>query len=290
MAVPPAVLPSAPPPLAPPPVPAPVRIDDVKVVDDEPRRRRLYDDDDDDDEPRSRRRRDDDYDVRRPAYSKWDKVRIGFLIAFIGLCVVAGAYAIELMGRLIELISYMSGAVGGFNIARVFTRIGLILGFVATIAAIVGPVFWLFVSNRTGAMGFAITTLAVCGVYLLFQMVGRLVSAFNPLGVPRVVMMLTDLLGAAYFMMMGFYIRALAQQLDRSYVRNRGMLLVVLSSIMAGYELISGIIAMSVIGVGGILVLLWILFWLGAIIKIVVLVFAILAVYEGKRMVDRETG
>jgi uncharacterized Tic20 family protein len=59
---------------------------------------------------------------------------------------------------------------------------------------------------------------------------------------------------------------------------------------MAGYELISGIIAMSVIGVGGILVLLWILFWLGAIIKIVVLVFAILAVYEGKRMVDRETG
>jgi hypothetical protein len=47
---------------------------------------------------------------------------------------------------------------------------------------------------------------------------------------------------------------------------------------------------MSVIGVGGILVLLWILFWLGAIIKIVVLVFAILAVYEGKRMVDRETG
>ena len=282
MAVSPAALPPAPP-----PVPASARIDDVKVIDDEPRRRRLYDDDD---EPRSRRRRDDDYDVRRPVYSKWDKVRIGFLVAFIGLCVVAGAYAIELMGRLIALISYMSGAIGGANIANIFTRIGLILGFVATIAAIVGHVFWLFVSNRTGAMGFAITTLAVCGVYLLFQMVGRLVSAFNPHGVPRVVIMLTDLLGAAYFMMMGFYIRALAQQLDRPYVRNRGMLLVVLSSIMAGYELISGIIAMSVAGVGGIVVLIGILFWLGAIIKIVVLVFAILAVYEGKRMVQRETG
>src|SRR5262245_52779759 len=88
VAAPPAALPSALPPSAPPPVPAPARIDDVKVIDDEPRRRRLYDDDDD--EPRSRRRRDDDYDVRRPVYSKWDKVRIGFLIAFIGLCVVAG--------------------------------------------------------------------------------------------------------------------------------------------------------------------------------------------------------
>src|SRR5688572_19785981 len=165
----------APPMPAPPAVPGPRRVDDVAAAEAEAsRRRRSFDDDD----RAPRRRRDDDYDVRRAGFSPWDKVKIGFLVAFIGLCVTAGAYGVELLGRLIHLISYMSGAFGGFQIASVFIRLGLTVAFIGVIAAVVGHVFWLFVSNRTGALGFGIATLAVCGVYLIFQLVGHIMPAY----------------------------------------------------------------------------------------------------------------
>jgi len=283
-----AVLPaaSAPnPPPAPPPAPGPRRADDVNVADDgSPRRRRVADED----ESAPRRRRDEDYDVRRPAYSKWDKIRIGFVLVFIALCVIAGAYGVELMGHLIRLIAYVSSAVGGFAIASVFIRIGLTVALVATIAAIVGHVFLLFVSNRTGALGFGIAALAICSVYLIFNLVGRTMPEYGALSRNRVLAMLADLLGATYFMMIGFYVRALGRQLDRTYVQGRGMLLVVLSSIMAGYELLTGIILLLASGISGGMVIFWIFFWLGAILTIAVLVVALLAVYEGKRVVDRE--
>ncbi|MCI0683109.1 MAG: hypothetical protein L0Y71_13490 [Gemmataceae bacterium] len=285
----PAAAPTAAPGAAAPTAPAPsgpVPSVPAQYTDAEPLPRRRTDDDD-----RPRRGRDDDYAVRRRPASKWDKVKIGFLLVFIGVSVMAGAYAVELIGRLVSMIVYASGAFGASGVAFVFLRIGLIVAFVATIATIVGHVFWLFVSNRTGALGFGIAALAVCGVYLVFQIVGRMIPAFQP-GLFRshpLLTMFANMLAAAHFMMMGFYVRAVGMRLDEPYAERRGMLLVILSGALGGYELLSGIILTAASGIGG-AVLYWLLFWLGAIFTVVVYVFALLTIFEGKRIVDREAG
>jgi phage FluMu protein Com len=278
------VLPSASAPAVakPPPLPSSREVlDDVDVVEDVPRRGRY---DDYDDGPR--RRRADEYDVRKPAAAQWDKVKIGFLLTFIGLCVLAGSYAFTLIGMLMATLG-----VGGMAIL-VFVRIGLMVMFLGTIAAIVGHVFWLFVTNKRGALGFAIATLAVAGVYLIMQIV-HMAQMFGPFfRVFDATMLLAHLLRAAHFMMIAFYLRALAQTLDDRRFEGALMLNITLSGCLAGYDLLAGVIAMVAAPSNpfdfgrGYLILRWILFWLGAALAVVVYVFTLLAVYRGKRLVD----
>jgi hypothetical protein len=295
-AVPPAAtIPAAP---KPPPVPGPgAGLDDVEVVRDAARPRRR----DDDDYDRPRRREDDDYDRprprtsdmvvrRRPPANQWDKVRIGFLLVFIGVCVIAGAFGFIMLGNLLIHVSDIGG--------RVFIRIGATVIFMAIIAAIVGHVFWLFVSNRQNALAFAIASLAVAGVLALLQIV-HMIQTFSVFYIGGdFSQLLTGMLRAAHFMMIAFYLRALAQRFGDRSLESATMLNIILCGCLAGFELLSGIVLMamapSLFDFGGIsrgfIIARTILFWLGAALMVVVLVFTILAIYKGKKLVDAQAG
>jgi hypothetical protein len=300
-----ATIPAAP---KPPRVPGPdAGLDDVEVLRDDARPRRRDDDDydrprrrEDDDYDRPRRRDDDDYDrprrrsdmdVRRqPPANQWDKVRIGFLLVFIGVCVIAGAFGFVMLGMLVIHVSPIGGLV--------FVRIGATVIFMGIIAAIVGHVFWLFVSNRQNALAFAIATLAVAGVLALLQIVHMIqtFSVFYAGG--DFSQLLTGMLRAAHFMMIAFYLRALAQRFGDRGLESATMLNIILCGCLAGFELLSGIVLMamapSLFDFGGVshgfIIARTILFWLGAALMVVVLVFTILAIYKGKKLVDAQTG
>ena len=289
-----ATIPAAP---KPPPVPGPnAGLDDVEVLRDDARPRRR----DDDDYDRPRRRDDDDYDRRRPRSdmdvrrrppaNQWDKVRIGFLLVFIAACVIAGAFGFVILGMLMIHVSDIGG--------RVFIRIGVTVIFMGIIAAIVGHVFWLFVSNRQNALGFAIATLAVAGVLALLQIV-HMIQTFSVFYIGGdFSQMLTGMLRAAHFMMIAFYLRALAQRFGDRNLESATMLNIILCGCLAGFELLSGIVLMamapSLFDFGGIsrgfIIARTILFWLGAALLVVVLVFTILAIYKGKKLVDAQAG
>ena len=242
--------------------------DDAEVRDDvPPRRHGDYDDD------RPRRRRADEYDgynARRPATPNWDKVNIGILLVFLGTII------------------------GFFSITgwRILAQIGLTILLFGTIAAGVGHVFCLFVfSNKRGAMGFAIAALAVGGIYFLFQIVGlaRIFGAFW--SISAVPALLTGVLRAAHFMMIAFFVRSLSQMFDQRRLESSAMLNVILSSCLAGFDLVAGIIlvamAPNIFDAGqGYWMVSSILNLLGGALTIVVYIFTILAVYHGKRMLD----
>ena len=100
----------------------PPRVDERTERDDRDRRdgRDGRDRRDDDDYPRrSRRDARDDWDERdyrpRPKASPWDKVRLGFLIVFIALCVMGGAHGVGVLAALIG----MAAPLGGLAISRI---------------------------------------------------------------------------------------------------------------------------------------------------------------------------
>jgi hypothetical protein len=248
---------------------------------------------DDEDYPRSRRRDgrdsrdsswdDRDHDIARPKASPWEKVRIGFLIAFIALCVMGGAHGIGILGGLIGL-----AAPGG---GLVISRIAAFFTFLGTIGVIVGHVFWLFVSNRNNLFAYAVAGLAVAGFYLLMQMV-YLVMLFNPFGGGfAFVLLLTHLVETAHFILVLLFLRALAQRFDDPAFEKSLMLPLILAGAYGGYVVLTEVVLMSISGaieVGrGYFVIVGILRLLGAALVVVVFVFVILAVYRGKQLVDR---
>jgi ribosomal protein S27E len=245
-----------------------------------------------DDFPRRRRdprdQRDDDWDDRayggaRPKASPWEKVRLGFLIAFIGLCVMGGAHGIGILGALIGFVA----PGGGLAIAR----IAAFFTFLGTIGAIVGHVFWLFVSNRHNLFAYAVAGLAVAGFYLLMQMV-YLVMLFNPFtGGFAFVLLLTHLVETAHFVLVALFLRALAQQLDDPGLEKSVLLPMILAGAYGAYALVAEVVLMSIAGaveVGrGYFIVMSILRLLGAALVVVVFVFILLAVFRGKQLVDR---
>jgi hypothetical protein len=229
--------------------------------------------------PRRRHGEDGDYDVSRRLTSPWEKVRLGFLIGFIGLCVMAGAHGLHVLGALLGLLQ-------AWTVATVFHRIAACVVFMGTIGAIVGHVFCLFVPNKRSALAFAIATLAVAGVYLLMQIV-YLAMLFNPFRGNYAVMLLTQLLQAAHFMMIAFFLRALAQLFDAYALEKNSMLLIILSGCYAGYALISGIIIMALPYGTGLAIVIGIVGLLGVVLVAVLYVFTLLAFFRCKALADR---
>lgn len=275
-----ATIPEAP---KPPPLPPPVRAGEAVEPVDEPRRRRAYAEDD---EPLRRRRSSarDELLLSRRAGPPWQRVQLGFLLVFIALCVMTGTFGLLFLGRLVGLAS-LTGLL-------ILMRIGLILHFMGTIPAIVGYVFWLFVpTNRAGVFGFAIASLAVAGMYLLFQLVsvGQSFGAF--FGASTVLILLMNLLQAAHFMMNAFFVRGVARCLDDPVIEKSALVNVILSGCLAGYRLLTGVIllamAPTIFDVGrGFAITSQILYILGDALALVVYVFTILAVARCKRLVE----
>jgi len=239
--------------------------------DDRPRSRRGRDDDyddydDDDDRPR-RRHRDDDDDWDRPrrsgsGTSSWPKVRVGLLLAFIGFCVMAGGYGLEGVGILLF-------HTGSFRASQIVSAIGTIIEVGGLITAVVGYVFWVFVNNKFGLLAFGISALAVNGVSLIFQIINRLVPAFNAfgrgglggllfivagnqlfifhggMGAAIVGIILSQALTAACFIMPAFYLIALGKNFKDRSLTGKGNLLVILSGVSAGASALASIIIIS---------------------------------------------
>lgn len=255
---------------APPPGPRRRDTDEVEAYDDRGEGRR--------------RRSESDYDIgrRRPA-TQWDKISLGLLLAFIGLCVMAGGLVLDILGMLLNM--------GGIYAAILLYRFGAVIAFIGSIGAVVGHVFWLFLSNRNNALGFAIAALAVAGVFILLQIVW-LINLFNPfVGAFNVVLLIMQLLQAAHFMMMAFYLRALAQRLGNGPIEKNSMLIVILSGAFAGYALLSGILAMSLPGmmaVGrGYIIFVILLRLLGAAALAALYVFTLLTMFRARSLVQR---
>ena len=257
------------------------RRDEVAVARDEPAPRRR--DDYDDDRPRRRRPDDyDDYPVRRASAPKWDKVKVGLLLAFIGLCVMAGAFAFVLLGVLVGMFTFTG--------ARIFAQIGSTIFFLGSITAIVGHVFWLFVfSNKRGALGFAIAALAVAGVFLLVQLVTLAQTFGSFFGIGLTTLLFGALLRAAHFMMIAFYVRALAQWFDERRLESSAMLNVILCGCLGGYELVTNVILIAFVSSGfgqGFLIVSSIMHLLGGALIVVIFVFTLQTVHRCKSLLE----
>lgn len=250
------------------------RDDDYDDDDDRPRRRargRDDDDYDDDDRPRKRRRDDDDdWDRKKSGKSAWPKVRVGLLLAFIGMCVMAGGYGVQGVGMLLLHTN-------SFRASQIVSAIGTIIEVGGLITAVVGYVFWVFVNNKFGLLAFGISTLAINGVYLIFQIVNRLVPAFDAFGRTGfgleglvvavtgnqlfmfvgsrgafiVGIILSQALIAACFIMPAFYLLALGKNFRDRGLSGKGSLLIILSGVSAGVAALAGIILVSMSGGSG---------------------------------------
>lgn len=244
--------------------------DDDYDDDDRPRSRRRDDDyDDDDDRPRKRRRDDDDDDWGRKkaaGKSAWPKVRVGLLLVFIGFCVMAGGYGLQGVGILLV-------HTGSFRASQIVSAIGTIIEVGGLITAVVGFVFFVFVNNKFGLLAFGISALAVNGVYLILQIVYRLVPAFNAFGSDFgfrggggplfgffhggttggliMAIILASALVAACFIMVAFYLLALGKNFKDRGLAGKGSLLIILSGVSAGVAALCGIILVSVFSSGG---------------------------------------
>lgn len=299
------------------------REDDVDDDYDRPRRRRDRDDDFDD-EPRGRRRRDDyddDYDRPRRKEKKtgskgsWPMVRLGFLISFIGWCVVAGGFALQQIGMLIFTIASLGrGAEAGMAAFRCM-QFGSILVVLASIAPIVGAVMWIFGKNKNGTLGLAITTVAVLTVVTLLHLVFVLIPAFSFetgrfVRIPRIALgayscqlqfgggigdlvlsIFLNILVNAGWLIGALYIRAVALTLKDRFLREGAMRLVIMTSVAAGYQLLFPLM-MQLFGSGArggtttIMIFFNLLYWAGAGLAIWVVTTVILQTWQAKSLVE----
>jgi len=147
------------------------------------------------DEPRPRRRRrrvdyeEEDYEEpeRRPdpAAQRW-RARLGLLLAFIGSCVLAGAFALYLVAYLlgtIDLIRMISSPQtfrGGTGEAPgILIRVGVIVYLGAALTSITGYVFCILGPTKRGMLALSIATTAVAGVDVLLTLIFKVPLVFG---------------------------------------------------------------------------------------------------------------
>jgi len=244
------------------------RRDEEDDEDDRPSRKRKRDDDyeDDDDRPRRRRGRDDDEDDR-PRRGKsggewkdvWPRVRLGFMLAFIGAIVYAAGLGLDRLPRIIGMIMGMSGggSMGLYQTLGVFTKIGVLVAMGGLITGIVGYVFWIFVTNKNGALAFAIATLATSGLNVIFNIIFQVVPAFRGGlfrydGDTATVIILNILeTGAmtAVWILAALYMRAIATNLKDRALGSSVTLMIIVASVAGGLEALSPLIMLPFHGV-----------------------------------------
>jgi hypothetical protein len=261
---------AAPPPLPPTPArptPVPAQVAPTPVAPAEECLRRLPPEDFDDEPRRRRRPREDevfddeeDVRVRRPV-SLWPRVRLGLLLVFIGMCVLAGAFVLELVVYLlatIDLVRLMTSArgvgSGTGDTAIVLLRVSLLVQLGAAITSIVGYVFSMLGPNKRGMMGMAIATLAVAGLELLLTLIFKVPSFFSRGGGPFsgpggdpgssvfgawLVLLLIQLLFSAAFILFPLYLRAASLALKARAQARACMAVFIVACIYAGERLLT---------------------------------------------------
>lgn len=283
--------------------------DDDRREDDYDRPRRGREDDrrdDDYDRPRRDRDRDDfdrrddydDYDDRPGKAKKWktqySKVRVGMLLAFIGMCVVGGGLLLEQIGALIVTFASFGQTHGMtvFGTMRIMAMIGNIIMLLGFLCLIAGQVFWIFTTNKYGGMVWAIVSLGVAALAIVFFIVFRLLAVLNyhcPYGfwifaprfattepglgaalLPTFALMLT----CTHLMMVGFYLRAFGMTAKDRWTSGRGLQIVITAGVAAGFALIWPFIAWAFLGpmpTVGSIIGIWLFYW-GAMAGVIALI------------------
>ncbi len=281
-----------------------------------PLRAELVEDDADFPPPPPRRRASEDaevyeaeeVDVRAPAAGgAWKHVRLGLLLVFIGFCVIAGAFALQLIGYLlftINTIQALSGRPSGGMGAPAFAilwRIAEVIGVCGTLTAVAGYVFCILGPKQRGALPLAITTVSVTGVYLLLTVIFKLpflfsqgFGLFGGRGVALTWFMQVgiQLLFCAELVLFPLYLRAVG------YLRNRprhASSCMVPLFLAAGY----GVLRLIAWVLGYVVIrsesepsrgLIWItilLLWLGSIAFVVHLIFYLLLLWRSRALTNR---
>jgi len=280
---------------------------------DRPRRSRR---DDDYDRPRGDDRgrgRDDDYDDRRDDYDDFDdrggakakkwktnfpRLKLGMLLSFIGMCVIAGGFGLEHIGVLIGTIaSFSRGGTAGGTAVEILALIGNIIMLLGFLCLLTGQVFWIFISNKQAGLTWAIVALSVGGVAFLMYLILRFIPIVSKTQFPygflvyfqrgssgvslgnAIVPIFTMIFIAAHLMMNGFYLRAFGKTLKDRMVTGRGMQIVITAGIAAGYQLIWPFIGWAFMSPGagvGALIGIWIFYWISVIIFILLFIASII--------------
>lgn len=123
--------------------------------------------------------------VGSPGAPKWNLVRLGFLLIFIGSCVLGGSFALNIIGWLlftIPTIQVLSGSfLGGDSgsVWHVLLAVGTLLSLGGTITAVVGYVLCMLGANVNNSFGLCIAAIAVAGVEALLIMIFQLPNLFG---------------------------------------------------------------------------------------------------------------
>jgi hypothetical protein len=272
------------------------RDDDDEDDDDRPRRRRSRDDDDedDDDRPRRRRSRDDDDDDRSRSGGKpnWKNVKLGLLLATIGLWILFGTMAIGALATLFSMIGMMAQAITMFQISGVMNQISTSIMLVAGIVTVIGFIFGSLTANKEGHMVFSILAASAFGVWLILVLIFRLIPMFQnyPFGMLGLgfgylfVQIMINLLLSAGWLMAALYLRTGALLLKNKTLAGAAMNLVIMISILAGLQLVLPLIDHATIATAAGRVLHWILIWPPLVMSMIVLIWLILGLQKKRAM------
>jgi hypothetical protein len=283
--------------------------------------------DDWEDLPRPRRRRDaegydDEEDDRRerggrPGMDEWQRARLGLLLVFIGACVLAGAFALELVAYLlltVNVIQVMSPSVpplspGTGTATGVLLRVSLFVELAAGVTTLVGYVFCILGPKARGALALAIATTAATGLYLLLALIFKLTwllgsqLAGGPgLGASWFLFwfsqLLIQLLFAAGFIVFPLYLRSLALLLGARRDTGWCLLVMLLGCAYAGERLLTYIfwyVTVNSFFTSALLTrqpprgMIWvtlIFLWLGVFVFGALLVFYILRVWKTRSVIE----
>jgi hypothetical protein len=215
--------------------------------------------------PRPRRRRDrDEYEdeeaprVQRPA-DLWWRAKLGLLLVFIGACVLAGAFALELIAYLLLSINLVRALVGSApsgpgsgNAFAILLRISLFIDLAASVTAGVGYVFCILGPRQRGGLGLAIAVTAVAGLRFLLVLIFKLPPFLGPLvqmgpgaGLGLGIFMfwfmllLIQLLFAAELVLFAFYMRSLSLLQKDKWNANGSTFVAMLGCVYGGERLLT---------------------------------------------------
>jgi hypothetical protein len=259
-------------------------------------------------------------EVEEPArqgegFGPWPRARLGLLLVFISLCVIAGAFLFELIGYLlmtIDLIRLLSGSPpsGGRGVPAFWLmfRIAEPLALAGSLGCVAGYVFCMLGPHQRGVLPLAIVALVLGTLHLVLALIFRLPVIYGfGYAAPHAAMspvagfgvwfglLLTQMFFGAELIMFPFCMRALCSIRKKYGAMGACMAPAILAMVYTGLRLI-GWVVFYVMGQsrptseGGAKAIIWtnvILLWIGTIVFTIFIILYILAVWRVRRAVSR---
>jgi len=246
---------------------------------------------------------------RGPGFGPWPRAKLGLLLVFIGACVLAGAFVLEVVGYLlmtINVIQALSGSLRmgmGLPAYALMLRIAEPLALGGSLTCLAGYVLCLLGPRQRGAMPLAIVTLSLGVLHLVLALIFRLALIYgvglSPMGGPSsgfgvwFGLLLTQLFFGAELIMFPFYMRALCAIRKKHGAAGACMAPAIMAMAYTGLRLL-GWILFYVMGrstsEGAAKGMIWtnlILLWIGTIVFAIQITLYTQAVWRVRRAVSR---